>query len=337
MANQIATNSKVIGGTDEGFGHPAICRLSTTVMLAAHINESDELELHKSINDGVAWTLKKTLSNASGCFNLISMTSTKAGLVYQKNSNEFEVWVSTDSGDTWTNKLDITSMMSDAEARLIYNGSLGRLYLTHRATTATSDYMVKYSDNDGASWTDGVTLVSWIYNPVDIDINPINNYIYIPVWFSTVYRNYIWIFDSVGTQTSIPDYGAVGNEYHDKNLAIDSTGNWYFAYVRRYTSTSKEYLTVRKNGGSETDLYAPDTDNIIIKGSSSIGIDEDDNVFVYYTKTSDEKTYYRKYDAGTSTWEAEVELIAVANNRINTEKHVLALSNKLHFVYYQAP
>ena len=122
------------------------------------------------------------------------------------------------------------------------------------------------------------------------------------------------------------------------NLVIDISGNRYISFVSRIVATSKEKLQVYKNDEvSPIDLYAPDTDNIIVKGSSSIGVDEDDNVYVYYTKTSDEKTYYRKYDAGEASWETETELIADANVRINTEKHVLAGSTKLHYVYYKQP
>jgi len=322
MASNIIDNdAKVIAGDDYGFGHPSICRLSTTIMLTTHINESNELEIHKSTNDGVNWTLKKTLANASGCFNLIPMTSTKAGLVYQKNSNEFEVWVTTDAGENWTNKLDITvGIDSNDKATLLYNSNLGRLYVISHMVGDTYPTGIKYSDNDGDSWSSKVG--STAKDIIDGDISLIDNKIYC----YSIVNIYIYEeeWDSDGSNyASTQIYTGTP---HSVNVVVDSQGNRWVCYI-----TDKLYI--RKNKIDETELFA----DAIIKGSISIGVDEDDNVYVYYTKTSDEKTYYRKYDALTTTWETEVELIGVANNRINTEKHVLGGSDKLHFVYYKAP
>lgn len=339
MANQIDNDAKVIAGDDYGFGHPAICRLSSTVMFVAHINESDELEIHKSIDDGLNWVLKKSLTSASRFFQLIFMTSTKAALVYLKNANEFEVWVTTDSGENWANKLDITiGVDSNDKAALLYNSSLGRLYVFSHMQVANGYMYNQYSDNDGDTWT-GTEQGGSSADLADVDIDLITNYIYVVYFYGLPANNYYRWFNSSGTLLGTSaNLGEAGNTYHDKNFAIDSVGNRYFVYIKNTTATLRDYLMVRRNEGAETQLFYVDVDSPqIIKGSTSIGIDEDDNVFVYYTKTSDEKTYYRKYNAGTSTWEAEVELIAVANNRINCEKHILALSNKLHFVYYQAP
>lgn len=338
MANQIDTDAKVMTGNDYGFGHPAICRLSNTVMLAAHINQSDELEIHKSTNNGVNWTLKKTLSNATGCFNIIPMTSTKAGLVYQKNNNEFEVWVTTDAGENWTDKLDMTTQISASDKSiLLYDNNIGRLHFIYMST-AGGGILGKYSNNDGDNWTNWAGSIIADGNLADADINLLNNYIYISYFYGATSNNYYKHFNSIGTYVGTSgNLGFAGRTYHDKNLVIDSLGNRYFIYVQRWdVFPNNEILYVRKNEGLGY-ILGGQVPNYIIKGSVSIGIDEDDNVYVFYTKTSDEKTYYRKYNAGITTWEVEVELIGVANNRINTEKHVLSGSNKLHFVYYKAP
>lgn len=337
MGNIIDDDAKVIVGDDYSFGHPAICRLSDTVMLAGHINDSDELEIHKSTDKGLNWTLKKSLPNASGCFNFAVISSTKVGLVYQKNDNEFEVWVSIDSGDNWTNKLDITDInASDSKSILLYDTNINRLHIVYEKTGA--DMAGKYSDNNGDSWTNWSDLSALNSgNIYDGDIDLITNNVYVCFEYTISHHIYAGKISSTGSYISSYNYGETGHVYHDVNFAVDLSGNTYFAHIKRNTTTSKEKLVVSRNEATEVDLYTPDTDNIIVKGSTSIGVDQDDNVFVYYTKTSDEKTYYRKYDAGISTWEAEVELIAVANNRINTEKHILALSNKLHFAYYQQP
>jgi len=337
MANQIDTDAKVIAGDNYGFGHPAICRLSNTVMLAAHINQSDELEIHKSIDNGLNWTLKKSLPNASGCFNFVVINPSRAAIVYQKNNNEFEVWVDYgDAGENWSNKLDLTTgILSNNKALLLYDSNLGRLHIIWQGT---SYFYGKYSDNNGVDWTIW-TSSSLSDNLADVDINLSNNYIYVSHFYGATTNNYYYWYDSFGTyKGNTGNLGTAGNTYYDKNLAIDSAGNRYFAYVRNNTSGGYEKLEIHRNEGSATILFYPGVGvPIIVKGSTSIGIDEDDNVYVYYTKTSDEKTYYRKYDAGTATWEAEVELIADANVRINTEKHVLAGSNKLHFCYYKQP
>lgn len=335
MANLIDTDAKVITGDDYGFGHPTVIRLSDTVMLAGHVNGLNELEIHKSIDNGLNWTLKKTIAsvNVAGKFGLIRMTSTKAGLVCRRTVDEKLVWISTDSGEAWTDKFTASTFpIVNDNAVLRYNSVLGRLYVAYEKSE-NKEYRYK-SDNDGDSWT--LSGGSQIYGcPVDGDIDYITDYNYW-VQFDDGNYNAVHQCHEDGYYLDYYDYGTSGHTYHDKNFIIDSGGNKYFVYVDRTTATSKEKLVVSRNEGADVELYAPDTDDILVKGSSSIAMDNDDNVYVFYTKSANDKTYYRRYDAGTVTWESEVELIASANNRINTEKHILSTSNKLHYVHYRA-
>ena len=294
MAHQIDTDAKVITGDDYGFGHPAICRLSNTVMLAAHINQSDELEIHKSIDDGLNWTLKKTLTDASGPFNIVYISSTKAGLVYQKNLDEFEVWITTDSGENWVNKLDITGT-GPYKAVLVYSNIYNRLHLVYQ----DGDWIGgKYSDNDGDNWTNWSSSIStYVTRVYDVDINELNGYVYISIYKRQTqypwqqYRNSVYWFNGNGLAIGNDMlYESEGHSYHDNNLVIDALGNRYLAYI--VGLSSKEKLVVRKNKGTPTILFDPDTDNIIVKGSSSIGVDEDDKVVALMLMETDD------YDGG---------------------------------------
>jgi len=343
MPNQIDNDSKIIAGDDRGFGHPAIVRCSDTLMFAGHVNDSDELEIHKSIDNGSSWTLVKTITDIAGArkFSLIAINSTSAGFIYSYfNTNYgYQIYITTNSGTDWTLKKteNYTGTLFDAKYLLIYNSNISRLYAVAMRGT---QFVGRYTDNLGDSWTDWSGTGGVYSNLVDVDIDYLTNYIYVYYHYSgspPTYVHYWKSFTSNGTyiaQSTV--LGVTGNTYPDQNLAIDSLGNRYITYVKNVTATLRDYLMVRKNEGSETQLFYVDLASPqIIKGSVAINVDANDNIYVFYTKIADGKTYYKMYNG--STWGTETELIGVANNRINCEKHVLEGSDKLHFAYYRQP
>jgi len=89
MANIIDTDSKIIVGDQFGFGQPTLCRCSSTLMFAAHINDSSQLEIHKSINNGLNWTLVKTFTETDpGDFEIAAIDATSAAIVFEYGDND---------------------------------------------------------------------------------------------------------------------------------------------------------------------------------------------------------------------------------------------------------
>ena len=344
MATIIDNDAITQGETELGFSHPAIIRCSSNLMFVGHINSSNELEIHKSTDGGETWTLNHTFTDLAGynSFCLVPIDSTTAGVVYTSDNDHWKFYKTSDSGASWVLKKEYDASGYDVKKVFVsynvnsnlldifwgYYGS-GKYYLKcYYSSDKGESFSYSYYDYSGSSLffydvdkieTGGskkfYTLYSSDSNKANLKVKP-----------------FTYSFGSL-----LYNFSESGYIYHNAQIVTDSTGNDYIIYIKRNTSNSKEQLIVRKNGGSEIVLYDPDTSHILVNGSLSIACDNDDNIYVYYTKKSDEKTYYKKYNAGTSQWESEVKFIDVINNRINTEKHVLAGSSRVNYIFYKQP
>jgi len=326
MATIIDNDALTQGDNPEGYSQPSIIRCSSSLMFVGHVNDSYTLEIHKSTDEGQTFSLNTSFSVGGSCtFCLVPLTSTKAGLILYDGTN-IKYYRTDDSGANWTQKYS-SSVSGVTKLLLTYDPNSGKLWYA-RCYNSNAKLKMYYSTNLGDSWTDLGSLDAYYLYDIDADRLASNCYILYE------YNNVLYVRRNT---SNIWSFSESNITFHDGKIVIDSTGKRFIFYVRRDTSTSKERLVVRVNEGNEIVIYDPDSDNIIIKGSTSVACDNDDNIYVYYTKKSDEKAYYRKYNSGTDTWESEVKFIDVVNNRINTEKHVLAGSSKVNYIFYKQP
>ena len=341
MATIIDNDALTQGETELGFSHPTIIRCSSNLMFVGHINNSNELEIHKSTDGGQTWSLNHTFSDLSGynLFCLVPIDSTMAGVLYTSDTDHWKFYRTTDSGTTWTLEKERDDSGYPQEKIVVsYNLNANLLVIFHSRGGSSPGLYAHYSTDKGDNFIYASNLSSKLLYDVDKNESGSTAKFYIIHTTASDKSNLVVTeFKTSSWGNNIYTFSETGYIYHNAQIVTDSAGNTYIIYVKRNTSNSKEQLIVRKNGGSEVVLYNPDTSHILVNGSLSIACDNDDNIYVYYTKKSDEKTYYRKYNSGTDTWESEVKFIDVVNNRINTEKHVLAGSSKVNYIFYKQP
>jgi len=339
MATIIDDDAITQGETELGFSHPAIIRCSSNLMFVGHINSSNELEIHKSTDGGETWTLNHTFTDLGGynSFCLVPIDSTTAGVVYTSDSTHWKFYKTSDSGTSWVLKKEVSDQGYSIDKVLVsYNVNTNKLCIFHHRRTS---FLIRcfYSSDKGESFNSTYLSSPTPHFLYDIDKIETGDVTFYMLFSSDSSKANLIVkeFKSTYFGNSIYTFSESGYIYHNAQIVIDSGGNKYIIYIKRNTSTLKEQLIVRKNGGSEIVLYDPDTSHIIVNGSISIACDNDNNIYVYYTKKTDEKTYYRKYNSGTDIWESEVKFIDVINNRINTEKHVLAGSSRVNYIFYK--
>ena len=323
MAIIIDNDALTQGDNPEGYSQPSIIRCSSSLMFVGHVNDSYVLEIHKSTDGGQSFSLNTSFSVGGSCtFCLVPLASTKAGLILYDGTN-IKYYRTDDSGANWIQKYS-SSVGNVTKLLLSYDSNSGKLWYA-RCYGPNIWLKMYYSTSLGDTWSDtGTISARYLY---DMDVDRLTGNCY------SLYEHNDILYVR-GTTWSLSEPNVT---FHDGKLVVDSTGTRFIFYVRRNSSTAKEQLVARINEGNEVVIFDPDSDNIIVKGSTSVACDNDDNVYIYYTKRSDEKTYYKKYNANTSQWEAEVKFIDVVNNRINTEKHILAGSSKVNYIFYKQP
>jgi len=270
---------------------------------------------------------------------MCAIDSASAAIIFNDGTT-MKLYVTIDSGLTWIEKLSIGSLIS--KPNIAYDLMEDRLWLSYLISVGNATIRLRYSDNKGDNWTivDYSTGQS-IHEINDMDISPLNSKVYIVLHSDNSETLYRYIFSKTGNYESMANSGGA-SEFFDTCIVVDSVGNdWIItgwnSYVGGGDGSRIIYLENGVGAGTDKTLFgvANTYSELIIPGSLCCAVDGDDNIYAFYTKASDEKTYYRKYNG--STWESEVELIGIANDRISTEKRPIAGSDKLNFVYYRAP
>lgn len=315
MSNLIDNDAKVITPGNYGYGHPTVVSFDDGTLFAGHINDLGDLEIHKSINNGSSWTLDTTITPSTGIiyFNLCyrhTVSLDELFVLYSDGINDYKVQKRTDGG-SWSLNYTWVFNYSNTKALLRFDRTNDYLQIVGYHI----DHMKsKYSTDGGSSWSDGLEsgTLGILY---DFDLNSNGDII-----FSSEYVN---ILRYSKTGSYISNTAGLGTGYKWKNLLVNSSNNWLeIGYDSGTTQIEMAGLLI--------DTWIVEINNL------NVGLDGDDNIYVFYTKTSDEKTYYRKYDAGTSTWGSETLLVVVANNKFNCEKHSIPSDTKLNYMYYTA-
>jgi hypothetical protein len=195
----------------------------------------------------------------------------------------------------------------------------------------TNNYIDRdYTDDYGSTWN-GVSSKdlgdrSGAINPkvFGLDTDPSNGDVYFYIcWTVASYtQDRQYIFDKTNSFISSNKSRTYGGSLGG-GLAIDSSGNIYeLDYYKFYD------LSLFKNG-SNYEIYNTGSDDLK-RGMFDIGIDGQDNVYCFYVKESDGKTYYKKFDGSSFGSETEV----ATGVRIGCEQHALGSSVILNTVYF---
>lgn len=339
MSSQIATDALYIQESSADFGCRHVVRDSTGKRYVIYIDESGDLQV-KSSTDGTSWSADTSFGPGSGLtLTYPTICVGKDDDIYvayrEGNLSNYTIKVEqrAHSGGAWTEILswDITIYGTQTVPNLS-SGITASKYLTDRIyifiayQSAATTHIIqnKYTDNKGSAWTDGTDL-SWTVSSGekdcyiwDIDTYNNGNVILIMRSYYTVYK---CIFNSTGgsgAKTSVTG-GSDGG-----SILIDNNDNLRWITLD-YTSEVYSW---------DNNMF-PGITTQMRRGSVSMGVDGDNNVYIFYTKAADDKAYYYKWTRSTETWSSSPTLLSTnKGDRVKCEQRALSTSTKLCVVYF---
>jgi len=349
MSNQIDTDAKIIGEDYLGFGQNHIITDAGGILYACQINDSNEVEVHKSIDAGVNWTLDhsvagltnpRQLSMAKSELNDIFLCinhgdGTPSEFSIEKKDNGTGIWAQTH------NHTDTGQSNALLYGLITYNRSLNRLHLVYAYNGANQFVRSIFSDDQGSTWSSVAAVGGTTFgNPTrawGLDTDPGTGNIH---HFGKGGGGSPQVHIMTPAGTNISTEGATGADASSTSLSgalvTDTSGNrWQFLY--RENGGNFEIL-VKKNGATVlTDAFGASDD--IFHGMQSISIDGDNNVYIVYTKRTDGKAYLRKHNAGDldTVWQPELALTTGAGDRVESEQVIAGGNTGINFIFFDGP
>ena len=348
MAILIDTDALIQGESDPGYGQRHVITMSDGTIFAAQINDSNEIEIHKSTSDGLTWSLDHTISGLSNPASLnlakSNIDSLFVGYLTGSPGSIITHIEKRTSGGAWStvHNLDlghggsapIPSFfigVNRTSNRLYYVYGLGSDQFGNR-----DEFDTDYSDDEGATWPGGnfkVFSIGTSHNFMNIsgvDTDPITGDIYV-LWHmqysTTNHRVQLDRWSSAGAWVSTIKSWTV--DYRAAGLVIDSSGN---RYVGLYKFTSTQAFQVEKNETlSLNDALGGDDYK---RGMFDIAVDGSDDIYVFYVKESDAKAYFKKYDSVGASWGTETVLTSTEGLRVKSEQISLPSSDKLRIIFF---
>jgi hypothetical protein len=337
MSTQIDTDAKVQGENTNGFGQRQVISVGSR-LYAAHITETNDIEVHYSDTNGASWNLDMTFS---GITNPLEISLCKSELddlflMYRQGTASpihFIIKKRDRTTGLWSEVRDESVSDSNTHGMIVYNGANNRLFLMWTISDGFV-FKTRYSSDYGSSWSSGSGW-SWGSGPtpgplwgIDTDNVTGNMYAFADVPFfdpQTIILN--GNGDRTGSEAVRPP-----NTYGG-GLVIDSAGNrWQMSY---FETGGSYFLRVNKNNDSTASLEVNyGVTDALKRGMFSIGADGLDNIYIFYVKESDGKCYYRKFDAASQIWGMETALTTGDGFRPSCEQHSLPSSDKLQIVFY---
>lgn len=331
MANQIDNDAKVFGERGSGYSSPGVIRTSSGRIYVGHYNLSGELEIHYSDNNGDTWTLDVTFTETDIDYLSFAVSSTDDVFVSYCQGNESPVNIIIKKRDsstgTWSEILDEEVSSGPQQPILLYNNTNNRLYIFWCISGVSINS--RYSDDNGSTWNAVNSANSSIYHVLySGDIRASDDMIILSFADSNL-RSRVYLFNLSGTLAPAPyslHYDTVYDSAAGGNKTVSlSDGTVFTAAIRDDNDMYVYFGSTRQD-----DVGA--IPNVKL-GNLSVGVDNSDNIYVFYTKT-DNKCYYIKYDAGTSSWVSEVELTTGDGLRPACEQHSIMGSSSLHITYF---
>lgn len=352
MAIQVDTDAKVLGETWLGFGQQRTVRISTGRIFITHVTDLDEVEVHYSDDGGATWVLDTTISSltspTSVCLAVDEIDDVFLSTVHGAGTS-YNVLINKKDGTTgaW-------SIVKNEPITLVANGPPFRGLLSYRAgkliflylplLTGGTVYRRYFISNDkGGTWNavalgspmisnTGFNVESTVLG-VDVDST---GYAYV---FWAVYNLGLSAYELHGiekidfggyTYSTVASFPFSGKSTNSGALTVDVNDN---AWTARYSLESGNYwLRVYKNATENlvVDYLAVDS---LVNGMISMGTDGVGNVFLFYTKRTDNKCYYRKYNVTSAIWESEIVYSTGTGLRPSIEQHISTGASKLNVAY----
>jgi len=335
MAHLIDNDALLLGANVSDFGARHIVRLSEEEVRTIHINDSGNLEVHKSTDSGVNWTLMTTFTPVSGSLRYPSICKydsvTFIVAWVEGSGTNYDVKVQMCASEVWTSILtwsftDIGAITFPMPAITFNKTVSGRLHIfvPHHATTNIVTIKNKYTDNFGGLWTNGTDYAGGTRTAACSihDIASRSDTGVVTIGFrnydsTTYYFNH---FTSVGVYSSTTTKSINGSA-NGASFGYDSTNTLRYVVLDNQSSG-----TMRVWDGT---TWVP----TCLDGMVALGIDGADNVYVFYTKTT-EICYYKKWTKIGATWGSEVQLTTGDGQRIKCEQNAIPSSSYLHLVYF---
>lgn len=350
----------------QGFGN-LIQSDARGYLYAAHINNSGNLEIHWSYNNGIDWYLDTTFSEGVAIEQPFLCRDWNSGIdndIYVSYSYGvaspygFKVYRRDAISGTWTLILSDTPVYSDngkLKICLCFNelttGRLHAFWVVRRTSTNEKKIINKYSDNKGTTWTNGTDYslsgtAGAQYYGAEIDRNGTS--IYFTLWSNYNYFYWTFKFNNSGLNISYFNtaWGEVPETYYGSNTLITRNERlWHahFAYSSYYSQYQLQvFYTALSAQNWISSIYEVGVSILggysIRKGTLFLSSDGNNNVYLYYVKASsnpaapqNNKAFFRKLPFG-GTWGSEQ--VFTSHFRINIEKHNKWTSDKLDYVYF---
>lgn len=356
MANLIDNDALDLGLTEAGWGQPgAVMNASIASFFVAQVNSTGNLEVYKSSDDGLSWSLDTTFIDSTS-IKVFSFADSPRGDIflafsYATATDVYTIKVKKRdySTGTWSEILSETALDCTTiplKPFIAWNryesNRLHVFWMEHASAGSSGDIYNKYSDNYGSSWTNGssypysVSYGNFDYTIDSIDTSPTDGKV-------VVYHRIVGVsiplseqeFSSVGlvgSNTFLPN--TLNRNHLGSSAVIDSSNNrWVLLYYYYATTGLYTLEVIDRTGTDDITIMSAGTPQIY-SSNLAIGADTDGNIYVLYTKTADDKCYYRKYNLATTTWEAEVTLTTGEGLRPSCVQHQPSGSSRLLTTFY---
>ncbi len=343
----IASNAKYFAdGRGYSFGFQPLVSYGTNLRFASQLNDVNALDVY-SFN-GANWLLDKTYtdvymesptmckSELNDIFLAYKMSSASPFTIkVKKRDHTSGIWT-----EVLSQSVTFTNAGGYSTPLMVYNRAINRLHLFWTqidGTTGAYQRKIcnKYSDDYGGSWSaineynyGSPGAFAWFYG-FAIDTHPLNGNIYVFVCAEGTGGS-VELFNYSGIRQST-NYTVTGiTNLYDGEVAVSSAGDVYIASRTRNVAATHGVGVVKNGSGiggggsSGSDLW--------YYQSLGLGIDNSDNVYLFYQKRADGKAYWQMWNG--STWTSEAALTSGTGYRIAVEVHTYMSSTKINMCYF---
>lgn len=361
MSIQIDNDELVQGEDLYGFGQQHIVETLDGKLYTAQINSLGYIEVHVSTNNGVTWNQDTVFDDVINPRQLTLDTSNANDifLSYVQNLNTAVVKRKHSSTGVWSTVFTHNRQSNSGlpiSAMIYYSKTASKLFIfiqsNFRNTTAgpTFNNFYNYSSDDfGSTWSD----IQGAYGE--------SNTTTAGAIFGIVERtnmSHICIFrhpDNVGSSAlggliSLVDFNGATVTSNANVRAYGVTGGCcvkgldsYFIRIRKYSTHGNIISVFRFNTGTtyvtELKSFSFGTTFPVALGEWSASCDNQDNIYIFYTKSADGYCYFKKYNPITNAFTDEAvfskdnEGNPIIGRRPSCMQTVINSGNKIHIIY----